>query len=137
MSAADRVRLEASWKDALIDEFEAGYMKKLRAFLIAERQARKVIYPKGDRIFAALDATPLTDVKVVIIGQDPYHGPNQAHGLCFSVLPVSPRRRRWSTSSRRSTRTWSTRVCPSAGTMVRFPPAAPVSSRGRARVCCC
>lgn len=87
MSAADRVRLDASWKDALADEFEAGYMKKLRAFLVAERQARKVTYPKGDRIFAALDATPLTDVKVVIIGQDPYHGPNQAHGLCFSVLP--------------------------------------------------
>ena len=86
-AAADRVRLEASWKDALMDEFEAAYMKKLRAFLVAERQARKVIYPKGDRIFAALDATPLDAVKVVIIGQDPYHGPNQAHGLCFSVLP--------------------------------------------------
>ena len=70
-----------------MDEFEAGYMKKLRAFLVAERQARKVIYPKGDKIFAALDATPLDGVKVVIIGQDPYHGPNQAHGLCFSVLP--------------------------------------------------
>ncbi|MCY4015350.1 MAG: uracil-DNA glycosylase [Gammaproteobacteria bacterium] len=86
-AAADRVRLEASWKDALVDEFEAGYMKKLRAFLVAERQARRVIYPKGDRIFAALDATPLDAVKVVIIGQDPYHGPKQAHGLCFSVLP--------------------------------------------------
>ena len=86
-NAADRVRLEASWKDALMDEFEASYMKKLRAFLVAERQARKVIYPQGDRIFAALDATPLDAVKVVIIGQDPYHGPNQAHGLCFSVLP--------------------------------------------------
>lgn len=86
-AAADRVRLEASWKDALMDEFEAGYMKKLRAFLVAERQARRVIYPRGDRIFAALDATPLDAVKVVIIGQDPYHGPNQAHGLCFSVLP--------------------------------------------------
>ena len=89
-AAADRVRLEASWKNALVDEFEAGYMKKLRAFLVAERQARKVIYPKGDRIFAALDATPLDAVKVVIIGQDPYHGPNQAHGLCFSVLAGVP-----------------------------------------------
>ena len=86
-TAADRVRLEASWKDALMDEFEAGYMKKLRAFLVAERQARKVIYPRGEQIFAALDATPLDAVKVVIIGQDPYHGPDQAHGLCFSVLP--------------------------------------------------
>lgn len=89
----DRVRLEASWKNALADEFDAGYMQKLRAFLVAERQARKVIYPKGTEIFAALDATPLDNVKVVIIGQDPYHGPNQAHGLCFSVrrgIPAPP-----------------------------------------------
>ena len=86
-SAADRIRLEASWKNALMDEFEAAYMKKLRAFLVGERQARKVIYPKGEQIFAALDATPLDAVKVVIIGQDPYHGANQAHGLCFSVQP--------------------------------------------------
>jgi len=85
--AAERVRLEPSWKNALMDEFEAGYMKKLRAFLVAERQARRVIYPRGEQIFAALDATPLDAVKVVIIGQDPYHGPNQAHGLCFSVRP--------------------------------------------------
>ena len=87
---ADRVRLEASWKAALRDEFDAGYMRKLRAFLVAERQARKTIYPRGDEIFAALDATPLDNVKVVIIGQDPYHGPNQAHGLCFSVRPGVP-----------------------------------------------
>ena len=92
-SAADRVRLEASWKEALRDEFDAGYMQKLRSFLVAEKQARKVVYPKGENIFAALDATPLQAVKVVIIGQDPYHGPNQAHGLCFSVrsgVPTPP-----------------------------------------------
>ena len=85
--AADRVRLDASWKQALAAEFEAAYMQKLRAFLLAERQARRVVYPKGSEIFAALDATPLGGVKVVIIGQDPYHGPNQAHGLSFSVRP--------------------------------------------------
>ena len=83
--AADRVRLDASWKSALRSEFDSAYMQKLRAFLVAEREAHRVVYPKGSEIFAALDATPLHDVKVVIIGQDPYHGPGQAHGLCFSV----------------------------------------------------
>ena len=92
-AAADRVRLDPSWKSALAAEFDAGYMKRLRAFLLQEKQARRVIYPKGDNIFAALDATPLEAVKVVIIGQDPYHGPRQAHGLCFSVprgVPAPP-----------------------------------------------
>ena len=83
--AADRIRLEASWKAALAEEFEKGYMQRLRAFLQGEREARKTIYPRGNNIFHALDLTPLPDVKVVIIGQDPYHGPGQAHGLCFSV----------------------------------------------------
>ena len=83
--AADRVRLEASWKRALANEFEASYMQKLRAFLLQERQARRPVYPRGPDIFAALDHTPLDNVKVVIIGQDPYHGPGQAHGLSFSV----------------------------------------------------
>ncbi len=81
----DRVRLEPSWKAALGDEFDKSYMTTLRQFLVREKQARKVIYPKGANIFAALDLIPLDDVKVVIIGQDPYHGPKQAHGLCFSV----------------------------------------------------
>ena len=85
--AADRVRLEATWKAALAEEFEKGYMQRLRAFLQAEREARKTIYPRGNNIFHALDLTPLPEVKVVIIGQDPYHGPGQAHGLCFSVRP--------------------------------------------------
>ncbi len=90
-SARDRVRLEASWKEALAAEFEKPYMQRLRQFLQREKQARKAIYPRGDHIFRALDLTPLGDVKVVIIGQDPYHGPRQAHGLCFSVQPgVSP-----------------------------------------------
>ena len=88
--AEDRVRLEASWKAALHEEFEKPYMRNLRAFLRKEKTARKVIYPKGDRIFRALDLTPLTSAKVVIIGQDPYHGPRQAHGLCFSVQSGVP-----------------------------------------------
>lgn len=65
-------------------------MLALGEFLRSEKAAGKVIYPPGGRIFAALDATPFDAVKVVILGQDPYHGPNQAHGLCFSVLPGVP-----------------------------------------------
>ncbi len=60
-------------------------MQSLRSFLISERQAGHVVYPPGDEIFAALNAVPLSQVRVVILGQDPYHGPDQAHGLCFSV----------------------------------------------------
>lgn len=85
-----QVRLEESWKAALADQFEADYMRALRRFLTGEKQARKVVYPPGDSIFAALDLCPLPAVKVVIIGQDPYHGPGQAHGLCFSVQPGVP-----------------------------------------------
>jgi uracil-DNA glycosylase len=86
-SAADRVRLEPGWKQALLPEFEAPYMQALRDFLAEQKAARRVVYPPGGEIFAALDATPLDEVKVVILGQDPYHGPGQAHGLCFSVKP--------------------------------------------------
>ena len=84
-NATDRIRLEATWKAALAEEFEKGYMQRLRAFLQEERSAGKTIYPRGNNIFHALDLTPLPEVKVVVIGQDPYHGPGQAHGLCFSV----------------------------------------------------
>lgn len=83
----DKVKLEASWKQALRDEFDQPYMQALSAFLRAEKAAGKVIYPPGPLIFNALNSTPLEQVKVVILGQDPYHGPNQAHGLCFSVQP--------------------------------------------------
>jgi len=85
--ALERVRLEPSWKARLASEFDEPYMAELRAFLSAEKRAGKVIYPPGSEIFAALDATPFEAVKVVIIGQDPYHGPGQAHGLSFSVQP--------------------------------------------------
>ncbi len=86
----DRLRLEDSWKAVLRDEFGKPYMTELRRFLQAQKRSRKVVYPRGERIFAALDLTPVEQVKVVIIGQDPYHGPNQAHGLCFSVQPGTP-----------------------------------------------
>ncbi|MFC0711619.1 uracil-DNA glycosylase [Azorhizophilus paspali] len=86
----DRVKLEASWKEALHDEFEKPYMQELSDFLRREKAAGKEIYPPGSLIFNALDSTPLDQVKVVIIGQDPYHGPGQAHGLCFSVQPGVP-----------------------------------------------
>jgi uracil-DNA glycosylase len=87
---SDRIRLEPSWKERLAPLFDAPQMQALREFLVAQRKAGKEIYPAGDRIFAALDATPFDQVKVVILGQDPYHGPGQAHGLCFSVQPGVP-----------------------------------------------
>lgn len=82
--AAD-VRLEDSWKCRLVGEFEKPYMLQLKQFLKAEYARKKVIFPRGAEYFAALDLTPFDRAKVVILGQDPYHGPNQAHGLCFSV----------------------------------------------------
>ncbi len=87
MSAADNVKLEAGWKAALHEEFDKPYMRQLSEFLRAEKAAGKVIFPPGPLIFNALNSTPLQQVRVVIIGQDPYHGPDQAHGLCFSVQP--------------------------------------------------
>lgn len=83
----DRIKLEESWKQALREEFDKPYMKELGEFLRAEKSAGKEIYPPGPLIFNALNSTPLDQVKVVILGQDPYHGPGQAHGLCFSVQP--------------------------------------------------
>ncbi|MFK7914079.1 MAG: uracil-DNA glycosylase [Pseudomonadales bacterium] len=79
------VRLHESWKSRLASEFEAPYMKSLRSFLQTQKQAGRTIYPPGEQMFAALDLTPFERVKVVIIGQDPYHGSGQAHGLSFSV----------------------------------------------------
>lgn len=81
------VRLHPSWLEKLRGEFDSPYMQALRAYLVAERAAGKRIFPHGNEWFAALDLTPLDDVRVVILGQDPYHGPGQAHGLCFSVRP--------------------------------------------------
>lgn len=80
-------KLDESWKAALTAELESSYMADLRAFLKSELNAGKQIFPKTTEYFAALDLTPLDQVKVVILGQDPYHGDGQAHGLCFSVKP--------------------------------------------------
>ena len=81
----ERVRLEQSWKELLLPEFECGYMQSLKGFLLREKQQGRVIYPAGSDIFNALNSTPFDKTRVVILGQDPYHGPGQAHGLCFSV----------------------------------------------------
>ncbi len=79
------IQLENSWKTRLLPEFSKPYMQNLKVFLQEEKAKGKIIYPKGSNIFAALNHTPFDKVEVVILGQDPYHGPNQAHGLCFSV----------------------------------------------------
>lgn len=77
--------LKGKWAELLAEQFELPYMQSLRAFLASEKSAGKVIYPPGRYIFNALNHTDFDDVKVVILGQDPYHGENQAHGFCFSV----------------------------------------------------
>lgn len=79
------VSIEESWLKVLSDEFEKPYMKTLKTFLLEEKQKGYTIYPKGEDIFNALNHTPFDKVKVVILGQDPYHGTGQAHGLSFSV----------------------------------------------------
>lgn len=78
--------IDESWKEALWEEFQSDYFRDLKAFLIEERK-EYTIYPPGPYIFNAFNKTPLTSLKVVILGQDPYHGKGQAHGLCFSVPP--------------------------------------------------
>jgi uracil-DNA glycosylase len=87
MNEVRKVQLHDSWLSRLGDQFEQEYMHKLREFLLIRKQHRAVIYPPGPQIFNALNSTPFEQVRVVILGQDPYHGPGQAHGLCFSVQP--------------------------------------------------
>ncbi len=90
---ADIINLESSWKKRLLPEFSKEYMLSLRAFLRDELAAKKIIYPPPHDIFAAFRETPFEQVRVVILGQDPYHGPGQAHGLSFSVpkgFPAPP-----------------------------------------------
>lgn len=79
------IKLDESWRIALQKEFDSPYMKDLKAFLQEEKKAGKRIFPRGPEWFRALNLTPLGSVRVVILGQDPYHGAGQAHGLCFSV----------------------------------------------------
>ncbi len=81
------IDLHPGWLKYLEAEFEKPYMVKLKEFLLLQKQQAKVIYPESKNIFNAFNSTPLDKVKVVILGQDPYHGPHQAHGLCFSVQP--------------------------------------------------
>ena len=90
MSTDDRLRLEPSWKARVGDYLQRADMQDLSAFLRERKAAGVRVYPPGPRIFGALEATPFDAVKVVILGQDPYHGPGQAHGLCFSVEPGTP-----------------------------------------------
>ena len=87
MSGEGGIRLEPSWKERVGDYLARPDMRALADFLRAEKASGKRIFPPGPQIFAALDATPFDAVKVVILGQDPYHGPGQAHGLSFSVPP--------------------------------------------------
>jgi uracil-DNA glycosylase len=79
------IQLHPEWLEAIGGEFEKDYMRRLKRFLVERKQAGATIYPPGSQIFNALNSTPLSKVKAVILGQDPYHGPGQAHGLCFSV----------------------------------------------------
>lgn len=81
------IDLESSWQRALAAEFQQPYMHDLRVFLLAQKRAGRRIFPSGSEFFNAFRHTPLDRVKVVILGQDPYHGEGQAHGLCFSVQP--------------------------------------------------
>jgi len=85
-----RVKLEPSWKERIGAYLERPEMQALAGFLRAEKQQGKVLFPPGPEIFAAFEHTPFDKVRVVILGQDPYHGPGQAHGLCFSVRPGVP-----------------------------------------------
>lgn len=86
----EKVTASLRWRDILAEETGREYFQKILVFIETERKSGKVIYPENENIFNALKLTELGDVKVVIIGQDPYHGPEQAHGLCFSVKPGVP-----------------------------------------------
>ena len=90
MSDDSRIKLDASWKDRIGDYLQREDMAALSAFLRQRKAQGARIYPPGPEIFAAFDATPFEQVKVVVLGQDPYHGAGQAHGLCFSVRPGVP-----------------------------------------------
>lgn len=93
LSTERPIRLEESWRERLAPEFHEPYMVQLREFLLMRKHAGVKIFPPGRQIFNALNSTPFERVKVVILGQDPYHGAGQAHGLCFSVrlgVPTPP-----------------------------------------------
>jgi uracil-DNA glycosylase len=79
------IQIHESWRTVLKDEFDKPYFRELKQFLQQQKAAGKIIYPPGSLIFNAFNSTPFENVRVIILGQDPYHGPGQAHGLCFSV----------------------------------------------------
>ena len=87
MSSPREIKLHSQWRQVIGEEFEKDYMQSLREFLLQRKQQGAVIYPPSDQWFSALNNTPFEQVRVVILGQDPYHGAGQAHGLCFSVTP--------------------------------------------------
>ncbi|WP_299592010.1 uracil-DNA glycosylase [uncultured Microbulbifer sp.] len=87
MQVPENIKIHPSWYSVLESEFSSPYMGELRAFLRQEKQSGKNIFPPAGQIFNAFNSTLFDQVKVVILGQDPYHGPGQAHGLCFSVMP--------------------------------------------------
>lgn len=92
-TAVRAVQLHESWLNHLGNEFDQPYMKSLRQFLVEEKEKGRTIYPRGNEYFNALNSTPIDQTRVIVIGQDPYHGPGQAHGLCFSVqkeIPIPP-----------------------------------------------
>ncbi|MCG8381513.1 MAG: uracil-DNA glycosylase [Gammaproteobacteria bacterium] len=90
MDKGRTVQMEHSWLAVMQSQFQSAYMQKLRQFLLERKKSGAVIYPLGEQYFSAFNTTSFNQVKVVILGQDPYHGPGQAHGLCFSVLPNVP-----------------------------------------------
>ena len=90
MAGKMEVNIEASWKEILKEEFKKPYFKQIADHLKTEKKQGKVIYPPGSQIFHAFEATPFDELKVVILGQDPYHGSKQAHGLSFSVQQGVP-----------------------------------------------
>ncbi len=90
MNNAAESKTALTWPDVLAGEREQPYFRELLEFVESERRSGKAIYPKNSEVFNAMHFTPFESVKVVILGQDPYHGPNQAHGLCFSVRPPTP-----------------------------------------------
>ena len=89
-AASGRIQLEPSWKQRVGDWLLRPEMRELSAYLRARKQDGVQVYPPGAEIFSAFQATPFDKVRVVVLGQDPYHGPGQAHGLCFSVRPGVP-----------------------------------------------
>jgi uracil-DNA glycosylase len=93
MTGKNAIKLPEDWLAVVGGEFDHPYMAKLKEFLRQEKESGRVVFPKGVEIFNALNSTPFADIKVVILGQDPYHGPGQAHGLSFSVrkgIPIPP-----------------------------------------------